>query len=334
MACRFASISTDVAIGIAGRPLSHDIVRRLNRAFQDHIRALFANGPNSSARRFAGFGVTFISHPELFLSAGFEEVRYGAPFVEDPTISDSARGFIDEMLLEAGVRGLDADVALALMKGTQYRTENGMWHDMEGVFDRIVPPIVPNWTEVGGFDEWARFLSDSWVSLIQRNNRDRSVVTLPSLSSVTHLHQCELRDTTTTLVERMRQNDVALERLHWRDLEELVAELLRSMGMKVSVTPGSRDGGRDVIARGELIPGEPTVLAVEVKHRPVVKLPDLRNSLWANKQFPALLFVTSGRFSAGVYREKRLGDNALRLYLKDGCALNQWISAYARRTFE
>ena len=119
--------------------------------------------------------------------------------------------------------------------------------------------------------------------------------------------------------------------LTWRQLEELVAELLRSRGMEISLTKRSHDGGRDVVARGELIPGEPTVLAVEVKKKPVVGIYDVQRALRANEDFPALLVATSGRFSGGVIREKARNRNQLRLYLKDGLALSQWIDAWASK---
>jgi predicted Mrr-cat superfamily restriction endonuclease len=118
-----------------------------------------------------------------------------------------------------------------------------------------------------------------------------------------------------------------------RQLEEIVAELLRSQGMDIYVTPQTRDGGRDIIARGELVPGEPTILAVEVKHRKVVGMADLYGSLKANENFPALLLVTTGRFSGGVVNEKTKSENRLRLLLKDGVALSQWICAYGARRF-
>jgi restriction system protein len=134
-----------------------------------------------------------------------------------------------------------------------------------------------------------------------------------------------------SILRELSQQKKCLQDLSWRDLEEIVAEMLRDLGLKVTVTKRSRDGGRDVIARGELIPGEPAVMAVEVKHMPVVPIRELRSALWANRHFPALLFATSGRFSAGVFREKIKDEAALRLYLKDGVALQQWLNLYAAK---
>lgn len=121
-----------------------------------------------------------------------------------------------------------------------------------------------------------------------------------------------------------------LRGLHWRELEELVAELLRSRGMAIHLTPRSHDSGRDIIARGELVPGEPIEIAIEVKQKEHVGIGDLREALYANRHFPALMVATAGRFSAGVVSESCQPNNRMRLLLKDGVALSQWIDLYHR----
>jgi hypothetical protein len=127
-------------------------------------------------------------------------------------------------------------------------------------------------------------------------------------------------------IQKYEHEKLSFESLSWRQMEELVAELLKLQGMDVTVTPSQKDGGRDIIARGELIPGEPTIFAVEVKQKPVVGIHDVRAALYANRNMPALLIATSGRFSAGVIKESRISDNRYRLFLKDGVALKQWMS--------
>lgn len=131
-----------------------------------------------------------------------------------------------------------------------------------------------------------------------------------------------------TLLIELKKGEISLSSVKWRDLEEIVAELLRSKGMQVEVTKKTQDGGRDIIARGELFPGEPSVLVAEVKHKPVVGIGDLRQALYANRHFPIVLLATSGRFSAGVIKESYVAENTYRLFLKDGVALMQWIQLY------
>jgi len=77
------------------------------------------------------------------------------------------------------------------------------------------------------------------------------------------------------------------------------------------------------------MPGELSVIAVEVKQKEIVGLADVQRSLQANDDFPALLLATSGTFSLGAIREQTRYRNQLRLFLKDGVALRQWIEAYS-----
>jgi len=134
------------------------------------------------------------------------------------------------------------------------------------------------------------------------------------------------------LLKKLTDHQISLDSVTWRELEEIVAELLKSQGLQVHVTPRSHDGGRDIVARGELLPGEPATIAVEVKHKRVVGISDFERALYANRNFPALLFATSRRFSAGVISEKRQECARLRVILKDGVALGQWLSDYAFQT--
>ena len=69
-------------------------------------------------------------------------------------------------------------------------------------------------------------------------------------------------------------------------------------------------------------------MAVEVKHKSVVDRPDVQVALYQNKAYPALLFVTSGRFSAGVFKEKSREENRFRLFLKDGLAIGDLVRTH------
>ena len=132
------------------------------------------------------------------------------------------------------------------------------------------------------------------------------------------------------LVSSLQSGDILLSDLSWQQLEDVVAEILSQKGFDIQMTARSKDGGRDIIARGELVPGEVCVVAVEVKHRRVVKVPEIRSHLQANSQFPMLLVATSGRFTAGVVREKMKPENFLRLHLRDQAAISSWIAAYKK----
>lgn len=139
-----------------------------------------------------------------------------------------------------------------------------------------------------------------------------------------------LTSISTQLLAELAINKIDLRSIHWKQLEEVVAELLRSHGMEIHMVKESPQGGRDIIARGQIIPGMgPVTMAVEVKQRDVVGRPEIHKALHQNRYFPALLFVTSGRFTAGVIEEQAKPENQLRLFLKDGIALNDLLKLYA-----
>lgn len=156
-------------------------------------------------------------------------------------------------------------------------------------------------------------------------------IVLPELfRHPTEFPRIELVEVTRSLLEALRLEKVSFSQLKWAQVEDIVAELLRAKGLQVAATPRSHDGGRDLIVRGELIPGEPATLAVEIKHKSIVGVDEVSSRIHRNKDFPALLFATTGRFTAGVIREKQKPENFLRLVLKDGVALRQWIQEYKR----
>lgn len=142
-----------------------------------------------------------------------------------------------------------------------------------------------------------------------------------------------LQSSITHLLLGLKREEIRLESVSWRQLEEIVAEILRARGMEIHLVRENPQGGRDIVARGELVPGhEPILLAVEVKHRPKVDRPEVEKALWQNRHFPALMFVTSGRFTSGVLKEKASPENKFRLFLKDGDAIDDLIRAYPIQT--
>lgn len=138
-----------------------------------------------------------------------------------------------------------------------------------------------------------------------------------------------LRNTTRALIDAVRGEERNLDEIHWRNFEDMVAELLRDRGMEIARIREHPQGGRDIIARGVLVPGmDPITIAVEVKHKPFVKRPEVQLALAQNSHFPSLMLVTSGRFSAGVFKEVGLPKNRLRLSLYDGERIRELIKNY------
>jgi hypothetical protein len=140
-----------------------------------------------------------------------------------------------------------------------------------------------------------------------------------------------LVNSTRDILKALHAEKLSLEEVAPPQLEDIVAEVLRGHGMEIYVNRRHPQGGRDILARGVLIPGQELLtIAVEVKRKAVVDRPEVELALHQNKEFPALLFATSGRFTAGVLKEKAQPENQLRLFLKDGVALGDMIGDYRR----
>jgi len=56
-----------------------------------------------------------------------------------------------------------------------------------------------------------------------------------------------------------------LEELEWRDLERTIAEIFDGLGFNVTLTPPSKDGGKDVILKCQ-VQGQQQKYIVEIKH--------------------------------------------------------------------
>jgi len=67
------------------------------------------------------------------------------------------------------------------------------------------------------------------------------------------------------LAEMIAKNPAALNEIEWRDLERIIAEVFSALGFDAILTPGSKDGGKDVILECE-ISNEKRSYIVEIKH--------------------------------------------------------------------
>jgi hypothetical protein len=258
-------------------------------------------------------------HPHLLLLLGYDEfrlLRYNKPNLS----------VVEEFVGQ--------DAAFPTPVESVYRqTTSGEWHLFQGV---MMSGEYLNFFRHGA-TEVQRISIDQLLEIVSHAAlvppHDSHALVCPSIwmpqrQSTTRF---VLADATRSILRTLYQEAESLASIHWRKLEEIVAELLIDRGMQIHLTKPSHDGGRDIIARGELIPGEPLTLAIEVKQRPVVGIAEVQRALFANRNFPALLVATSGRFSAGVVGEKNSEHASLRLFLKDGLALKQWIDLYAAR---
>jgi hypothetical protein len=279
--------------------------------------------------------------PSMLVPCGFEQVLHWADFPRPANLPENTYRDLLRMVpflrnksgdwlhpklppfdLHAPLFGVPLEDMAALLRGHSIsRTDDDNKFIVDGKDVVIHPvPMVSSMEEV---------IERAWA--VAKTPPDtKTLVISPRFWSPGRQRQelDAIQATASAVMTAARSKVLTLEDLAWKQLEELVAYILSERGLKIHLVTESPQGGRDIIARGELIPGfEPLTIAVEVKHRSIVDRPDVQKALWQNRQFPALLFVTSGRFSSGVTDERNQAENRLRLHLWDGITLLRLIEA-------
>jgi hypothetical protein len=112
------------------------------------------------------------------------------------------------------------------------------------------------------------------------------------------------------------------------DFEQLVARLYNKMGFVSQVTPQSRDGGIDVVARRQTDVGREHLI-IQCKHslegvigEPIVR--ELVGTWQAHREATRAVLVTSGRYSSGAFE---LAKNH-RIDVVDGVYLEGLLRRY------
>jgi len=291
-------------------------------------------------------------HAHLLLTCGFDEIRYLPGNYYPDGIGDFILTISAEK--EEVEKCLEQILAYYTLNCRQAKT--GAWYQPFPSFlpieDRKYPtPVIDLESQAVVFtplisnrDEFKKYADQmnhdnklvfSFDEILNRCHQSHSstshfgAIILPNLWFPPEKYsRIELADVSIDILKTFQNEPLSFDKLSPRQFEELVADILKSRGMDVSITNKGPDGGRDIIARGELASGDPMVMAVEVKHKNKVGIDEVRSRLYANEEFPLIMFATSGSFTAGVVREKEKPKNFLRMLLKDGVALQQWIDAY------
>jgi Fe2+ transport system protein B len=108
-----------------------------------------------------------------------------------------------------------------------------------------------------------------------------------------------------TLCALIANDASALQHIHWRQLEEVVAVALESVGFHVELTPSAKDGGKDVIATCR-ISNKEHIFYVEIKHwiaggRPGTKQVSQFIEVNAKNGTSGGLFLSSSGYTQPVY---------------------------------
>jgi HJR/Mrr/RecB family endonuclease len=161
---------------------------------------------------------------------------------------------------------------------------------------------------------------------------ESNLILIPDNSIITDVSTIESPITiaSTELLKSLYKSRLNLANINWTELEDIVAEIFRDKGFQIIKNKRTRDGGRDLIVNGEFFPGIKSKMAVEVTSQKVVGIKKVAQTLYQNRNYPLIMIATSGSFSGGVIKTSREPDNELRLILKDGHSINEWINDYGK----
>jgi restriction system protein len=107
-----------------------------------------------------------------------------------------------------------------------------------------------------------------------------------------------------------------INRLDWRELEQLVAGVLRSMGYKTRVSREGSDLGIDILASPDGFGFESPRIIVEVKHRSgtAIGSKEIRNLVGGRHASDKGLFVSTGGFTKDARYESERANIPLMLW--------------------
>jgi hypothetical protein len=133
------------------------------------------------------------------------------------------------------------------------------------------------------------------------------------------------------LISQLSKNPDEMYRMDPRSFEELVAQLLSREGFDVTLTPPTKDGGRDVLAVENTAAGQHLYLVEckrQARHRPVSV--DIVRALYGvveEEKATGGLLVTTSHFSSDAWKFR--DGISYRMALRDYDTLVEWLARYA-----
>lgn len=142
--------------------------------------------------------------------------------------------------------------------------------------------------------------------------------------------QIDLNDINNELIAYLAKHPEYLRHLHHRKFEELIAEIIRSKGYDVTLTPKTRDGGKDIIAIYKSPFGHQMFIVECKKYDEDNKVGvELVRGLYGVKtaeRFNQAILVTTSTFTADA--KEFVKPLKFELELKDYNDITQWCKEY------
>lgn len=158
----------------------------------------------------------------------------------------------------------------------------------------------------------------------------------PKLTKISTNLVSSVKDVYQEFIVWLRQHPTALDKIAWEAFERLVAEIFAGRGFSVDLTGRVRNQSADIIAIRTDEFGVRTKYLVECKRckdTSRIGLDVVNAVLGAKARASAdhAFLVTSTLFTQDVEREKQKFED-LRLHLRDGNAVREWLQDYTVRS--
>src|SRR5439155_10546110 len=190
------------------------------------------------------------------------------------TVSDAEPGRDEGVDLVA--RRSEAEGADAEYLGIQYK-HHGLGRPIEidavhqivgaqtsGPYDRLMLIARFGFTPSG--IELAHRVDPVSIELLDLNGIEGWIARIEA-GEPPHAHQIQLliMSVSHEFAKLVAREPDTLDHLEWRDLERMMARVMEGLGFKTTLTPPSKDGGKDLILTCETVRGEESYI-VELKH--------------------------------------------------------------------
>lgn len=150
-------------------------------------------------------------------------------------------------------------------------------------------------------------------------------------SKLTTRIRTAISEVSSLLAYEIAKNPKALDEIEWRDLERVIAGVFTGLGFEVELTPGSKDGGKDIIVK---LPRILRCYYIEIKHwrsgaRPGAREVDDFIHVLAHDRPYGGLFLSSSGFAKSAIESFDTVDRS-RVAAGDSVKIQDMCQKYAR----
>jgi DUF2075 family protein len=305
----------------------HDFVRELKKREQSY----------SLCRMVAGYAWKYISlkNPSLYdITIGDFHAKWNSKAIEWTTSPEA----IDEVGTIHTVQGCELNYAGVIfgpeISYDKHKNEiiilNEHYHDRSGKAGITDPAELKRYIINIYKTLMMRGIKGSFVYACNKELQEYFARHMYTYRSHADIIEDEINE---HLIQYLARHPKKMYDMSPRKFEELVCELLRDMGYDVYLTPGTRDGGKDIIAVSKLPCGKKVATIVECKRYKadhLIGIDVLRQFMYTiiSHKVNAGLITTTSDFSGEAYKMQK--EVKWQLELHNFRHVHDWLSNYGQ----